>query len=169
VLGVLSVCGSGPGTSPSSSLTTTITGVESTERVRLGNLQKLVVGYRSVKEARKVFNSILSVVKEVVLADVPVAHPGGVIDVDGNSILAYLLSSAAQDREEGPLLSQIEELSLRNVKLGKRAADRETLRTALDGATRLRKLKVEDGSVENRERVDGGIRGEYRGQGGSDG
>lgn len=64
-------------------------------------------------------------------------------------VFACLLSSAAQDREEGPLLSQMEELLLRNVKLGKRAADRETLRSALDGATQLRKFKVEDESVEN--------------------
>ncbi|KAF8686186.1 hypothetical protein AX14_003884 [Amanita brunnescens Koide BX004] len=149
-LEVLSVCGSGPVSSPSSPSTTTATttGTESSEKVRLGNLQKLVVGYRSAREARKVFDSISGAVREVVLEDV--AHPGDVIDVDGNSVLACLLSSAAHDRgEEAPLLSQIEELSLRNVKLGKRAADRETLRTLLDGATRLRKLKVEDGSVEN--------------------
>jgi hypothetical protein len=118
---VLSVCGSGPVVS--STTTATASGVveESSEKVRLGNLQKLVVGYRSVAEARKVFGSISGVVKEVVVEDV--SHPGDVIDVDGNTVLACLLSSDTRE-DKGLLLSQVEELSLRNVKLGTRVVDR---------------------------------------------
>ncbi len=39
---------------------------------------------------------------------------------------------------------------MRNVKLGKRSIDQDTftIRTALDGATRLKKLKAEDVGVE---------------------
>ena len=148
-LEVLSVCGSGPVVS---STTTTAaaaaSGVveESSEKVRFGNLQKLVVGYRSMAEARRVFGSISGVVKELVVEDV--SHPGDVIDVDGNTVLACLLSSDARE-DEGLLLSQVEELSMRNVKLGTRVVDRGALRTVLDGATGLRKFKAEDMGVEN--------------------
>ena len=125
---MLSVCGSGP-----------VSGVdESSERVRFGNLHKLVVGYRSVGEARRVLASISGVVREVVVEDV--THPGAVIDVDGNSVLACLLS------DEGLLLSQVEELSLRNVK---RVDGRGPLSTVLQGATALKKFKAEDMGVEN--------------------
>ena len=146
-LEVLSVCGSGP-VSSSSSTTTAATDVDegSSEKVRFGNLQKLVVGYRSVGEARKVFGSIAGVVRELVVEDV--SNPVDDTEIEGNDALECLLSSDAR-QDEGLLLSQVQELSLRNVKLGARVSDRGTLRTVLDGATGLRKFKAEDVGVEN--------------------
>ncbi|KAF8329250.1 hypothetical protein F5887DRAFT_1163467 [Amanita rubescens] len=141
-LEVLSVSGSGPiPEEPSSPEGGNTSGKD---KVSLGKLRKLAVGYRSLREARAVFDSIWTPsVKEMVLEDV--AHPGEVNDVDGNRVLACLCKGKGEV-EEGSL--QVEELTLRNVKLGKQSIDRDTLRTVLDGATRLRKLKAEDVGVE---------------------
>ena len=139
----MSVSGSGPipEDQPSSSEGVNTSGKD---KVRLGKLQKLSVGYRSLREARAVFDSIGTPgVKEMVLEDV--AHPGDVNDADGNRVLACLCKEKG-GAEEGSL--QVQELTLRNVKLGKRSIDRDTLRTVLDGATRLRKLKAENVGVE---------------------
>ena len=65
-LEVLSVRGPGPVLSSSSS-TAAATDVdeESSEKVQFGNLQKPMVGYRSVAEDRKVFRSIAGVVRDL--------------------------------------------------------------------------------------------------------
>jgi len=66
------------------------------DKVRLGKLQKLAVSYRSLREARAIFDSILTPgVKEMVFKDV--AHPGDVNDLDGNRVLACLRKA----REKG--------------------------------------------------------------------
>ena len=74
-----------------------------------------------------------------------VAHAGEVNDVDGNRVLTCLGKGRGGGEEDS---LQVEELTLRNVEFGKQSIDGDTFRTALDGATRLRKLKVEDENVE---------------------
>ncbi|KAK2467634.1 hypothetical protein APHAL10511_000489 [Amanita phalloides] len=145
-LEALSVTGSGPvplfsSTSPSP------------QKVRLDKLRKLVIGYRSLREASAVFDAISAPgVKEMVIEDV--SHPADVYDVDGNDVLACLLSEQeVRQREEpqhttpSPFL-EVEELTLKNTKLGKRSVDQETLRPVLKGAKKLKRLVVEDIAVE---------------------
>jgi hypothetical protein len=141
-LEVLSVSGSGP-TSSSDILPNS-----GAEKLRLEKLQRVEVGYRSVGEAKAVFELISAPgTKELVLEDV--SHPADVEDVDGRRVLAYLSEKAKHGQHSSTTFSDVQELTLRNVKFGKMLTGQETLRTILHGAASLKRLNVEDVGVEN--------------------
>ena len=140
-LEVLSVSGSGP-VSFSDSLPN-----GSAERLRLEKLERVEVGYRSVAEAKAVFELISApATKELVLEDV--SHPADVEDVDGKGVLACLFERG-NNGKHSTTFSDVQELTLRNVKFGKMPTAQQTLRTILHSAARLKRLNVEDVGVEN--------------------
>jgi len=140
-LEALSVRGSGP----ASSSDTLPNG--SVKKLRLEKLQRVEVGYRSVGEAKAVFELISApATKGLVLEDV--SHPADLEDVDGRGVLACLSEKAKHGQHSSTTFYDVQELTLRNVKFGKMPTGQETLRNILHGTARLKGLNVEDVEVE---------------------